>query len=130
MEGVGIVLIRLADEVELEVGETRVVAFEQSEIDGDALLHHAVFEVIGDALAVARVGDALAERREVVLVAGPLDVGAELAACAHEVQAPAQETPRRAHAGWVDVRLRQHAAAEQRRKALQLSGAQRVRFDA
>lgn len=113
MEGVRVVLLGLADEVELEVGEERVVAIEQRQIDGDALLDDAIFEVIGHTFAIARVGDALAERREVVLVAGHLDVGEELTAFAHEVQSPAEQVARGAHAGRVDVRLREQAAAQQ-----------------
>ena len=70
LEGLRIVLLGLPHEVALEVGQQRVVAIEQGEIDGDGLAHDAVLEVIGDAFAIARVGDPLGEGREVVLLVG------------------------------------------------------------
>jgi len=63
------------------------------------------FEVIGDAFAIARVGDALGEGREVVLLVGHLDVGEQLAALTDQVQASAQEIAGGAHAGRVHVGL-------------------------
>ena len=87
-------LLGLAHEVALELGPQRVVAFEQGEIDGDGLAHHAVLEVIGDAFAIARVGDPLGEGRQVVLLVRHLDVGDQLAALADQVQASAQQIAR------------------------------------
>ena len=113
MEGLRVVLLGLADEVELEIIDQGVVALEQRQIDGDALSHHAVLEVLCDALAVARIGDALAERWEVVRVTRHLDVGEELAPLAHEMQPASQQIARGPHSGRVRVGLREHPAAPQ-----------------
>jgi len=108
------VLLGLADQIALHIRDQAIEAFEKSQVDRDALAHGAVFEVLDDALPMGRVRDALAEGRQVVLVARHLDVGEELAALADQVQAAAQQIARGAHPRRVDVRLRQQAAAQQR----------------
>jgi hypothetical protein len=114
LEGLRIVLLGLADQVGLELGDQGVVALEQRQIDGDALAHGAVLEVLGDAFPIGRAGDALAERRQVVLVARHLDVGEQLTSLAHEVKPAPQQIAGRPHPRRVGVGLRQHAAAQQR----------------
>ncbi len=55
------------------------------------------------------------EGRQGVLAGGVLDVGEQLGALAHEVAAPAQPVPRRAHLSRVDIRHRQHPPAHEHR---------------
>src|SRR3990172_1719307 len=113
MEGVGIVTLGGADDVELERGDEPVVVVEQGEIDRDALAYGGVGEVIEESLAVGGIGDAFAPGLEIVLVERVLDVSEELAALADEVKAAAQEVPGGPHGLGVDVGLGQHAAAQQ-----------------
>ena len=61
-------------------------------------------------LAIARVGQAALEGRELVLGAGVWDVGKEFAMLADQMQAPAQQVSRRPHRRRVHIRLRQHPA--------------------
>ena len=69
--------------------------------------------MVGDAFPVRGIGNALAEGGQVVGLIGHLDVGQQLTALSHQVQATPEQVARRTHAGRVDVGLRQHPASEQ-----------------
>lgn len=103
----------LADQVQFEIPEKRVVALEEGEIEGDALAHRRVGEVLSDALPVSRIGNPLAEGREVVLLGRHLDVGEELSALADQVKAAPEKVTGGPHPGRVGVGLRQHATAKE-----------------
>ena len=75
------------------------------------LAHDAILEVVGDAFPVRGIGNALAEGGQVVGLIGHLDVGQQLTALSHQVQATPEQVARRTHAGRVDVGLRQHPAS-------------------
>ena len=58
----------------------------------DALLHTRIGKVLHDSLAIGAIGELPPEDGQVVLRARVLDVGQELAALAHERQAPTDQT--------------------------------------
>jgi hypothetical protein len=68
VEGIGVVALGLAHDGELALREELVVALEQGDVDGDALLYGGVREVLYEPLPVGRVGDPLLESQQVVLV--------------------------------------------------------------
>ena len=77
------------------------------------LLHTQIGTVLHHPGAIGAIGEFAAEDRQVVLRAGVLDAGQELAALAHEVQPPTDQIARGPHGRGVDIRLRQHASTRQ-----------------
>jgi hypothetical protein len=113
VKGVAIVLLGLADDRQFQVVDERVVLVDEYHVHVDALAHTWVGKVVDDAVAIARVRQALLEGRQIVLSARVLNVGQELPALPDEMQASAQQIARRPRRGRICVGLRQHAAAQQ-----------------
>ena len=106
MKRVGIVALRFADDGEVEIDDERIVLVDQREVDRDALLHTRIGKVLHYPVAIGAIGEFSPEHGQVVLRARVLDVGQELAAFAHEMQAPTDQIACGPHRRWVDVRLR------------------------
>ena len=112
-EGLAVMLLGAGADMALELGQQRVVLIDHGQIQGDGVAHLGIGEVRQQPLALAALGDAVLEGRQVVLADGVLDVGDQLRALAHEVTAPAQQIARGAHLGGIDIGLREHPAAQQ-----------------
>jgi len=113
VEGMGVVDLGGADEMELDLGEELVVDINEVHIHLDHGTHAGVFEAIGHIDAVGGISELFAKRGQIVLGVGVLDVGQELGAAAHEVVAAPKEIASRAHLGGVDVGLGKGATPEE-----------------
>jgi hypothetical protein len=82
------------------------------EVGFDRFTDSQVIEAGIEALALRGLID-LAERRQIVLSVGDLDVVDQAGALLHVVGAPAHEVTGRAHACWIDVGNREQAAEKQ-----------------
>ena len=80
-----LVLFRGAHQRELEVGDEGVVAFEQREVDVDALAHTGVGKMARHAVSIGRIRESTAELWQIVLRARVLNVGQQLAALPNQV---------------------------------------------
>lgn len=103
VEGIGIVLLGLVDQMELELANDVVLVLDQEEVDLHALPGIGFGKGIGDAHAVRLVGDHGPGLGEVVLVVGVLDMGEELGPLADQVEPPSKQIPSGAHLGGIDV---------------------------
>ena len=74
-----------------------------------------VLKLLGHAGAVGGEREFFAPGFEIVLAERVLNVDDDLGPAAHQVHAATQQVAGAPHAGRIDVRLRQHAAAQQRR---------------
>jgi hypothetical protein len=72
----------------------------------------------GDLALVGLIGHLLANRGQVVLAVGLLDMGEYLGSCAHEMYPAPEEIPGGAHRRGIDVGLREHAPAQEDRDVL------------
>jgi hypothetical protein len=111
-EGLCLVGLGRLDEIQLQLSEQAVVVIDQPEVHRDAFLHGRLRKAFGDASAVGRVGDVLADLGEVVLGLGMLDMGSELRTFSHQMHAAAEQVTGGAHGGGIDIGLREHPAAE------------------
>jgi hypothetical protein len=101
-----------AEDEELEALEEVVVVIDEFEVGGDRDTDGWIEEGLGDPVAVLPVGEDLLELGEVILARGDLDVGEELGALAHEVHTAPEEIAGGPHPSGIDVRLRDHPAAQ------------------
>src|SRR3990170_4186538 len=104
--------------IESSSSEQLVVALEQGDVDGNALLHSGIREVLHQSLPVGRAGDPLLEGWQVVWVDRVLDVGEQLTSLANQVKPTPKEISGRPHLSRVDVGLGQHASPQQHRDLL------------
>lgn len=100
---------------QLEVRDERVVLREERQVDLDAFPDAGIREVVGHPVAIGWIREAPAEVGQVVLGPRVLNVGQQLPALPHQVQPPAEQVAGRSHGRGIHVRLRQQAAAEERR---------------
>ncbi len=105
-------LLDPALEVVLEFSDRRVVVFDQSEIEFDALASIEVFKDLRDSLAIGPVGDPRGRGREVVLVMGVLDVGEQARSLADHVESSAQQISCGTKLGRIRVCLGEAAPSE------------------
>jgi hypothetical protein len=77
-------------------------------------VHSRLGKALGYAISVGFVGEVLADLGQVILAVGMLDMGQELSALAHQVDAAPQEIAGGAPLGGIDRGLGKHAAAKQR----------------
>ena len=101
------------DERQLQVGQQVVVGIDQREVDLNALLDGRLGEALRHAGSVRLVCELLADRREVVLTIGILDMGQELGPFAREMQPAPEQVSGGTPLSRIDRGLREHAAAEQ-----------------
>ena len=111
--GSGVLVLGGSDEGELEVTEPLIVAAAACESDCNAFLPRWIGKPFSAAIAIGWVGDLFAERRQVIWAVGMLHVGQEFAAFACQVRASAQQVAGGAHLARIDIRLWEHAAAQQ-----------------
>jgi len=109
--GVGVVLRGGLHDRPFEVGEKRVVVGEEPEGDGEGLVHRGIVTALGHAVPGGLGGELFANLRQIVLAVGLLDMGQELRSFAHQVGPASQEVTGGPHLRWIDVGLREHAAA-------------------
>jgi hypothetical protein len=70
MEGLGIVITRISQDVAFEIPNHKIERIDEIEIGGDAHTNIGVRELVQDALAMDFVGDLLPELGEIVLAVG------------------------------------------------------------
>ena len=112
-QGLRVMAAGRALDVPAETFQEAAEVIDELDVHLDGALDLGVREALGDPLAVHFLGDLLAERREVVLGVGVLDVGEEVGAAADEVGSPAQEVPGGSHLGGVDVGHGEGAAPQE-----------------
>ena len=91
VEGGGVVLTRVAGDVQLEVSDDPIVGVDEGEVGLDALADGGVGEGGGDAGAVGSIDEVAGGLGEVALVVGVLDVSEQLSALADEVESAAEQ---------------------------------------
>jgi hypothetical protein len=86
VEGLDVIDLGGADQVQLQVADQLAEAVDQGQVDGGALVHAGVGEALGDVLlgAVGGVAEFLGEGRQVVLGVEDLQVGHQRGALADE----------------------------------------------
>ncbi len=100
----GVVDLDLLGQEDLQLAEGLLEGIHHGHVDGDGHLDVLVVaEVLEEVVAVRRAVDALADRLEVVLSVGVLDMTEDLGPFAGEEQAPAQQVAGGAHLARVDV---------------------------
>jgi hypothetical protein len=92
-EGLWVVHLGGAHEIELEIADQAVVVFDQLQVDGEALADHGIVKTLHQSLAVGLIDDFPGRLGEVALVMGVLNVGEEVAALADKVETSAQQIP-------------------------------------
>ncbi len=118
VERVGVVRLGRCEDGQLHVAQPLVGVANQRAVDCDALVHRGIGKPLADAGAVGLIGNLLANRGQVVLAVGLLDMGESLGSCAHEVYPAPEEITGRAHLRGVDVGLREHAPTLEHRDVL------------
>lgn len=113
MEGVDVVHLGGAGQLQLNVAQARVLRVDEGEIDVDHPADAGIGEPLGDLqfLPVGGMAELLAEGSLVVLTVGVLHVGDGLGAFGDQVHAATQEVAGGPHASRIDIGLRQSAAA-------------------
>ena len=86
---------------------------DQCEIGLDTEPDTAVGELCGDTFTIRRIGELLRDRRQVVLAGRIDDMREGFGPVVHEVHASPQQIACAPHRVWIDVGLRQHAAAQE-----------------
>jgi hypothetical protein len=106
VEGVTIMALGLTDDRQLEVADETVVAFEARD---------RIWEMLAHTGPIRRIGEASPEVGDLIVGARVLDVGEQLPALPHPVEAPAEEVACGPHRRRIDIRLRQQASSQQAR---------------
>ena len=125
ISGMSVMVRGGSDDGELEGTEPLLGAADEGEIDVKACVHRGIGTPFRDAVAIGLVGNLVADRRPVVVAVGLLHVRQEVAACACQGRASAQQVAGGAHLARLDIRLREHAAAQEHRDCM---GVDRVMF--
>src|SRR5262245_56554492 len=114
VEGLGIIDLGRAGQIQFETADLLIVGIDQGQIDFDVLANTEVGEALRDVqlLAVLGVGELLGEGRQVVLAVGVDQVDQGLGATADQESAAAEQVTRLTHAFGIDVGLGEHAAAQ------------------
>ena len=85
----------------------------QIEINIHAFAHTGIFESVGESFAIGFIGQFCSNIREIALVICILNMGQKMTALANEIKSSAQDIAGGSHFGRIDIRLRNHAAAQQ-----------------
>jgi hypothetical protein len=93
------------DDGPLDIAEQPIIVVNERAVDFDTLLHGRISAPFRPTVAVRLVGQRLPDLRPVVLTVGILDVGEERSACACQLHAAPEESPRRPRRGGIDVGL-------------------------
>jgi hypothetical protein len=113
IEGVGIVVPGISEDVAFEIAREAIEMVDELEIDLDASSNVGVNELTGDTLSMDLVGDLFTELGKVALAIGILDVGEKIGSFACEVVTTPEEIPCGAHGGGIDVSLGQHSGPKE-----------------
>ena len=113
IEGVGIVVSGISEDVAFEVAREPIEMVDEIEIGLDASSNVGVNELTGDTFPVDLVGDLFTELGEIALAIGVLDVGEEIGTFPCEVVTTPEEIPCGAHGCRVDVSLGEHPGPQQ-----------------
>jgi hypothetical protein len=79
------VRLRRLEDGQYPITEQTSIVVHQRQVHCNPLLHRGIGTPLGDAVAVGLLGHLLANRGQVVLAVGVLDMGESLRSCAHEV---------------------------------------------
>jgi hypothetical protein len=115
VQRVRIMLLGRFEHGQFHVTEEVVVVANQGEIHVDALLHGRIGKPFGNPGAIGFVPELFADLGQVILAVRLLDMGQQLSPFPHEMHPASEQVSRGAHLGWIDIGLRDHAAAEQHR---------------
>jgi hypothetical protein len=105
---------RLLQGAFLKILDQAVVGVAQLQVSVHARAHHGIGKASGHTVALLRCAERSTRFLQVVLVERGLDVRVQFGSLAHEEQAPSHQAARGAQARRIHVRLRNHAAAQQR----------------
>ena len=114
-EGLGLVRLGCADEIQLQVKHQTGVGVDQREVQRHTLMDGGLGKRCSPARPVRHSGELFAALRQMILAVGLLDSSESRRACAHERPPAPQEVTGRMPLSGIDVGLGQHAAAEEHR---------------
>jgi hypothetical protein len=102
------------EEGEFDIAKQLIVIADECEIHFDTLVHSRISEACGDPITVGFVGNLFADRRQIMLAIGILDVCQELGPFAHPGEAAPEQVAGRPHRRGLDRRLGPQAATQRR----------------
>jgi hypothetical protein len=76
-------------------------------------MHSQISKALGDPITVGFIGQLFADRRQIILAVGILDVCQELGPFACQMHPAPEQVAGRPHGGRVDIGLREHPPAQQ-----------------
>jgi len=113
MNGIGVVLSGVTQDVTFKIPFEAVVVIDEIEIGLDASTNDRVGKLLCDTLSMDLVGDLFAELGKVALAVGVLDVGEEISTLSHQVVTTPEQITSSTHSSGIDVRLRDHSSTKQ-----------------
>jgi hypothetical protein len=111
LQAVGVMVCGGVDEGEFDVLQQMIVGGDARASTLDTLVHGRLRNALGHTWAVGFGGKLFATGRQVVLAVGMLAVRQELGAVVRQRPAAPQQVAGRAPLSWIDLGVRQHAAA-------------------
>ena len=106
------------EEGEFDIAKPLIVIAAEREIHFDTLVHSRISKAFGDPITVGFVGNLFADRRQIILAVGLLDVCQALGPCACQLHPAPEQVAGRPHGSRIDIGLREHTPAKQRRNVL------------
>jgi hypothetical protein len=113
IQSVGVMVFTGFEDGEFDIAKQRIVLVDERESDCETLVHSRLSKALGDSITVGLIGNLFADRRQLILAVGVLDVCQELGPLACQMHPAPEPVAGRPPGGRRDIGLRAHPTAPQ-----------------